>query len=468
MEKHGKNASRRSRRHGAVILYVVVAMFTMMGICSLAVDFGRVVTAKTELRRAADAAARAACYDMSTGDSLGGIRTTAETIANKNTVDGTPVVLVDTDILVGLWNGKTKSFTADSNAMSKANANASSPTYAAVQVSASRTKAKGNPISLIFAQVLGAKTCDVHAVTVVDLFPITSVSYNGSGNGSKDMLHTTSNPWLSGVATADDTTAYWGQGGKRGSVTGTGSSQDDGYATTKGNHFYKYDEANPSQYGQSMNTKLFSTDTASDQPYSSPMQVGSQNGGSVNGVNTISIVPGAILTITNVKQAGSTNVNNDFTSKSNYDATGNNGGSLSYYSNTDSPTDAGNGPNGSAENGISNIYAPLNSIVGVFSDGKDPTGSKEGNVTQSNPDGTAPKALDYSTQKARDYTNISPSLRQSFYVGDGQTSSETQQTIVVPPNATSFFLGTMDGHEWTNNSGGFDLTINEFTLMTVK
>ena len=47
-----------SRRHGVAIFYVIVVLIVMLGFCSFAVDLGRVQTAKTELRRAADAAAR--------------------------------------------------------------------------------------------------------------------------------------------------------------------------------------------------------------------------------------------------------------------------------------------------------------------------------------------------------------------------------------------------------------------------
>src|SRR5579863_1632100 len=52
------------RNHGMSIIYVIVSMSVLMGFCSLAVDLGRVVTTKTELHRAADAAAREAAYEI--------------------------------------------------------------------------------------------------------------------------------------------------------------------------------------------------------------------------------------------------------------------------------------------------------------------------------------------------------------------------------------------------------------------
>jgi hypothetical protein len=63
---------------------------------------------------------------------------------------------------------------------------------------------------------------------------------------------------------------------------------------------------------------------------------------------------------------------------------------------------------------------------------------------------------------------MEPQLFQTFYVGSGQTSSNVQQTIVVPPNATTLYLGTMDGHEWSNNVGGFYVTITQYQIAIVK
>jgi hypothetical protein len=39
---------------------------------------------------------------------------------------------------------------------------------------------------------------------------------------------------------------------------------------------------------------------------------------------------------------------------------------------------------------------------------------------------------------------------------------------VVPNNATRLFLGTMDGHEWSNNVGSFQATITQYSIEIVK
>ena len=45
-------------RAGTVLIYVMVAVIALLGVCSLAVDWGRVQVTRTELTRTANACAR--------------------------------------------------------------------------------------------------------------------------------------------------------------------------------------------------------------------------------------------------------------------------------------------------------------------------------------------------------------------------------------------------------------------------
>jgi hypothetical protein len=99
------------------------------------------------------------------------------------------------------------------------------------------------------------------------------------------------------------------------------------------------------------------------------------------------------------------------------------------------------------ENGISDITAPVNSLVGVFLGPDQPDPS------------LMPNPLDFSTADSRDYDTISPLLQQVFYIGDGMTSSDGQHRVTVPDGATRLFLGTMDGFEWKNDAGAFSVQI---------
>lgn len=92
------------------------------------------------------------------------------------------------------------------------------------------------------------------------------------------------------------------------------------------------------------------------------------------------------------------------------------------------------------ENGISDIRAPIDSLIAVF-------------LGPDRPDGLpAPAALDFSTPESRDYDRLSPLLRQVFFIGDGIGSSGSQ-AVKIPAGATRLFLGTMDGYGWFNNVG---------------
>jgi hypothetical protein len=108
-------------------------------------------------------------------------------------------------------------------------------------------------------------------------------------------------------------------------------------------------------------------------------------------------------------------------------------------------------------NGMSNIKAPINSMMAVFLD-------------DSQPDSTAaPSPLDFSTSTNRDFTSLSPQLKQVFFVGDGRRSTGEAQQFVVPAGATRLFIGNMDGWQWNNNTGGYTATINStVSVSTVK
>jgi hypothetical protein len=98
-----------------------------------------------------------------------------------------------------------------------------------------------------------------------------------------------------------------------------------------------------------------------------------------------------------------------------------------------------------AENGISDITAPINSLLGVF-------------LSDSPNRNTAPAPLG---SEYWSYSAFSPSLQQVFYMGDGSA-----QTIMVPQGATKLYLGTMDSYGWTNNTGSFDVTVTDPPVVT--
>jgi hypothetical protein len=100
-----------------------------------------------------------------------------------------------------------------------------------------------------------------------------------------------------------------------------------------------------------------------------------------------------------------------------------------------------------AENGIGDVIAPIDSLIGVFLGPAQPDSS------------AAPGAvLDFSTFASLDFASLSPLLKQPFFIGDGlHNNGATLQSFVVPVGATRLFLGTMDGYDWWNNAGSLEV-----------
>ncbi len=400
------NLSLRSRRRGTAIIWTVVMVMVMMAFTSLAVDLGRVITTKTELRRAADAAARAGVAVLSGSVTNSTVQNTVKNMAALDKANNASITVNNSDIQWGVWNAAAKTFTSS--------ANANSSGVNAIKVTTRCTSANGNPVSLTFGTLLGASTCDVTATSIAALGTTTSTS--------TIFVSATSNPWLAGQT-----------------VTGTqGSIPDGGYSGPNVNsqHPWQYDLVGP-----------IGGTAASGEGYESPVAAG------------LTLIPGATLQITSVSGTAANHPGG-----ANHTADGVSGGSVSNYSDDAATTASAPGYTGASnsgiagsEFGIANISIPIDSLLGVF-------------LTSSNPnDGTtAPAGLDFSTQTARDYSSLSPLVKQPFYVGTGQTSSSTQQSIIVPSNATRLYFGTMDGHEWSNNTGGFNVTINQtYSAITI-
>ena len=88
------------------ILYVIVVMSVMFGFASLAMDYGRVQLAKTELRAATDSAARYGVKWVSNKNNAFGH---ANLAASDNMVNGQPFSVASGDVEVGYWNPQSAS-----------------------------------------------------------------------------------------------------------------------------------------------------------------------------------------------------------------------------------------------------------------------------------------------------------------------------------------------------------------------
>lgn len=119
------------------------------------------------------------------------------------------------------------------------------------------------------------------------------------------------------------------------------------------------------------------------------------------------------------------------------------------------PPDGSTATNHRAEHGISEVTAPIDSLIGVFLNDDRPDGSP------------APQPLDFHAIGWH-FVSLSPQLKQVFFIGDGTTGARVAGTnkkarvarrFVVPRGATRLFLATMDEYEWNNNTGFFDVAV---------
>lgn len=334
---------RRRNRGGYTFILAIVAMTTMCMIISLAVDLGRAQLAKTQLRAAADAAARYGARGFSNNS----VNSNAKAAALQNLVDGTGLVLQNADIAEGYWNGTSFS--------------TSSGTISAVRVTARRLQSRSTAVPLFFSAMMGRRGLDITVQSIATYTAPTTVAITAQAKA---------NPWLAGMP--NGTTAN------------------------------EYDSA----------------------PIDTPAQV-----------TGIPITPGAKM-------------NFSFSGGVSYlPGTGANG--------PDGDTDyvlynwIYDGFSGGREHGKSNLTAPITAVVGIFLNDANPT-------TQ----GAPPTDLDFSSSTSRDFSTLSPQLRQPFFIGDGKRNDgSTVQDFVVPTGATRLYIGVMDGQQWSDNSGSFTTNV---------
>ena len=90
-----------ARRRGAMLIFIAALMLVFLGIIAFSVDVAYMHLARTELRTASDAAARAAGESLSRTQDINLARQAAKDIAALNTVDNKPLTLEDEDIVSG-------------------------------------------------------------------------------------------------------------------------------------------------------------------------------------------------------------------------------------------------------------------------------------------------------------------------------------------------------------------------------
>jgi hypothetical protein len=538
MKLHIGRVRRARQRRGIVIPYLAVAGVVLVGLMGLAVDMGRVQTAKTECRAAADAAARSGATALlyyGNWTETGGFSSNTNIVAAENAaisvmtnsrVDGTFMTSAmfsasntsdnSRDLQVGNWNFTTHKFTTGRSPIN------------AVQVSARRTTATSDPISLLFTAVLGRSTDDIFCTSVAAIANLTDGNANNGASSEVDpqTVKGNYNPYLAGApawsykTNAVGTYASAPELGTKDSpntnydtvADGDAGKSDlyqnsDSNSATAGQHPMEFDVADPGNVGGNVT----GTSDTSESPLrvettsnaDIPLQAGEviqinaplpTGGSTVNEVNNSNnpvttdangYVDGNAPTTSEVfEDVGAINNSADMATyqSGDYDAANpdpqahnTSGNNTTQAQTTNLPASTGDDDviQGS-ENNLTNVAAPLNSMMGVFLPPV-PTSGPNAGVTSPLPmENNAPPGYDFTSDTARNYDTLSPSAQQVFYTGSGQTNNGVrgeQQSIVVPAAAAGgrFFLGSMDGQEWANNTGAFTgITINAFTVRLVQ
>jgi hypothetical protein len=432
------------------------------------------------------------------------------------------------DLQVGNWNFTRHAFTVGG-----------SPTNA-VRVWARRTTADGDPIPMLFTSLLGRKTVDVWAVSIAAVANLTDGA-PADGSSSTDAVAQQTvggnyNPYLAGAPawspTANQNEAY--PTGVKGTYASAPEEATSNYDTTQSTpsdpnpdlyqdtnttldteHPLEYDVADPNAVGGNVPGTESKDDPKGD-PSESPLQLTTTDGGELpyqagdtvqinvptpydgdsnnlvtndNGEKPITDANGQQPSQGNdysqvYEDVGATPNNspefNQYAAYSN-DPQANYTGDPTQATTTNLSTDSSDDDvvHGT-ENNLTNVAAPLNSVLAVFLPPAT-TGNTDTTSPPPSQGNNTPGGYDFSSQTARDYTSISPQTQQVFYAGSGQTSTGYTQNIVVPnlpppPNGSAYkynvprlYLGVMDGQEWANNAGKFSgITINILRVELVQ
>lgn len=115
MQRQSRAGRTRARRGNYA--FTAVSAVVLLGFGSLVVDIGRARMVKAELQNAADAASMAGVYQLDATDAgLEAAVETAVAFANANLAENRPVEITVDDVVLGIWDRDTSSFTPSTSA----------------------------------------------------------------------------------------------------------------------------------------------------------------------------------------------------------------------------------------------------------------------------------------------------------------------------------------------------------------
>jgi Flp pilus assembly protein TadG len=149
------------QRRGSIMVLTALFLVVIFAFAAFSIDIGYIVVANADLQNAADAAAMSGAGHLRKGPDQA--RASAIALAANNSSTNDHVVIAESDIELGTWDADSATFTLLAAAdESKADT---------VRVTCSRTQARGNPIRLFFAPILGSKNADVSSRATAHVKP---------------------------------------------------------------------------------------------------------------------------------------------------------------------------------------------------------------------------------------------------------------------------------------------------------
>ncbi len=147
-----------SDRRGAIGAWVALMLVMLLGMAALAIDMGYLWVLRHRLQATADAAALAGVSQLTSTPDAAVVKAEAVAYAQKNMPPGGHgTVLADPDVVLGHWDGDTRTFTTNATGTT---APAGEVTNA-VKITTRRAQANGNPVGLFLARALGVYEMDV-------------------------------------------------------------------------------------------------------------------------------------------------------------------------------------------------------------------------------------------------------------------------------------------------------------------
>ncbi|GAB4139747.1 MAG: hypothetical protein Tsb009_08840 [Planctomycetaceae bacterium] len=169
-----KTNTPTKRRKGAIAVLAAFLMVPLLSLVAVAVDYGYLCVVKTDLQRAADAAALAAVRDLipdtNGNQDLDQVRSTVRQYAAANVSNSSNFTVLDSDIEIGRFDPATvyTNFTILNTGI-----------FDTVRVTLRRDSSANSPVSLFFARIFGKNTSSV-TVTATAVLQKGTLLYAGA------------------------------------------------------------------------------------------------------------------------------------------------------------------------------------------------------------------------------------------------------------------------------------------------